>query len=264
MLPEARPRVQRGSAHDREREEVARLLHAPLRPLPVRSRAHRRVPALRVRFAQSFANTIPFSESIGFIAKVNPKDENDVDYPFYVTAHEVAHQWWANQVVGRQGRRGQPARRDAGAVLAGADGDEARLRRRADGKRFLKYELDQLPAWARLRARKRRRRSITSRRMSYVYYNKGTLAMYALQDYLGEDVVNDVRSAKLIEEHTLRRRAASARDRPGWRRSARRRRRSFARSSAICSRGSCSIRTARWRRRHRKRRRQPPRTCTSR
>ncbi|MGZ4091099.1 MAG: ABC transporter permease, partial [Bacteroidia bacterium] len=37
-------------------------------------------------FAQSFPNTIPFSESIGFVAKVNDADPNEVDYPFYVTA----------------------------------------------------------------------------------------------------------------------------------------------------------------------------------
>ncbi|RZK27366.1 MAG: hypothetical protein EOO57_22905, partial [Hymenobacter sp.] len=51
-------------------------------------------------FAQSFANTVPFSESIGFIAKVDDNDPEDVDYPFYVAAHEVAHQWWAHQVIG--------------------------------------------------------------------------------------------------------------------------------------------------------------------
>lgn len=49
------------------------------------------------RFAQSFPTTIPFSEGIGFIARV---EEGDVDYPFEVTAHEVAHQWWAHQVIG--------------------------------------------------------------------------------------------------------------------------------------------------------------------
>jgi len=30
-------------------------------------------------------------------------DDNDplsIDVPFYVTAHEVAHQWWAHQVIG--------------------------------------------------------------------------------------------------------------------------------------------------------------------
>ncbi|RZA14151.1 MAG: hypothetical protein EOP10_28525, partial [Proteobacteria bacterium] len=50
-------------------------------------------------FAQSFPNTIPFSEAIGFIAKVDPKNPKDLDYPYYVTAHELAHQWWGHQVV---------------------------------------------------------------------------------------------------------------------------------------------------------------------
>ena len=51
-------------------------------------------------FAQAFANTMPFSEGIGFIADVDDTDDNGVDYPFAVTAHEVAHQWWAHQVIG--------------------------------------------------------------------------------------------------------------------------------------------------------------------
>ena len=51
------------------------------------------------QFAQSFPNTIPFSESIGFIARVDDAKPDDIDYPFYVTAHEVAHQWWAHQVI---------------------------------------------------------------------------------------------------------------------------------------------------------------------
>ena len=62
---------------------------------------HRQVRILEfpryATFAQSFPNTIPYSESIGFIARIK---EDDIDYPFYVTAHEVAHQWWAHQVIG--------------------------------------------------------------------------------------------------------------------------------------------------------------------
>src|SRR4029453_16632021 len=49
-------------------------------------------------FAQSFPNTIPFSEAIGFVADL--RDPKDIDYVFYVTAHELAHQWWGHQVVG--------------------------------------------------------------------------------------------------------------------------------------------------------------------
>ncbi len=48
--------------------------------------------------AQSFANTVSFSEGLGFIA--SPAGEGDLDHPFYVTLHELAHQWWAHQVVG--------------------------------------------------------------------------------------------------------------------------------------------------------------------
>jgi hypothetical protein len=51
------------------------------------------------QFAQAFPNTVPFSESIGFILRTGD-DDGDLDLPFYVTAHEVAHQWWGHQVVG--------------------------------------------------------------------------------------------------------------------------------------------------------------------
>jgi ABC-2 type transport system permease protein len=47
-------------------------------------------------FAQSFPNTVPFSEDMGFIMDIG---EDDIDFPFYVTAHEVGHQWWAHQVT---------------------------------------------------------------------------------------------------------------------------------------------------------------------
>ena len=91
-------------------------------------------------FAQSFPNTIPYSEAIGFIAKVNPKDPKDIDYPYYVTAHEIAHQWWAHQVIGAyvQGATMMSetlAQYSALMVMKKKFGD-------AKMKRFLKYELD--------------------------------------------------------------------------------------------------------------------------
>ena len=45
-------------------------------------------------FAQSFPNTVPFSESIGFISRLlKPKD---LDLTYFVTAHELGHQWWGS------------------------------------------------------------------------------------------------------------------------------------------------------------------------
>ena len=51
------------------------------------------------QFAQAFPNTVPYSESIGFIMRASDSDD-DLDMPFFVTAHEVGHQWWAHQVIG--------------------------------------------------------------------------------------------------------------------------------------------------------------------
>ncbi|HUH26329.1 MAG TPA: ABC transporter permease, partial [Flavobacterium sp.] len=39
-------------------------------------------------FAQAFANTMPFSEAIGFIADVDEDNPDAVDYPFSVVSHE--------------------------------------------------------------------------------------------------------------------------------------------------------------------------------
>jgi aminopeptidase N len=44
------------------------------------------------QFAQAFPATIPFSENIGFILRAGTTAD-DIDTPFYVTSHEIAHQW---------------------------------------------------------------------------------------------------------------------------------------------------------------------------
>lgn len=52
-------------------------------------------------FAQAFAGTVPFSETIGFVQ--DPGDADDpkrVDFATYVTMHEIGHQWFAHQVIG--------------------------------------------------------------------------------------------------------------------------------------------------------------------
>ncbi|MDB4968043.1 MAG: hypothetical protein JWN44_3732 [Myxococcales bacterium] len=148
-------------------------------------------------FAQSFPNTIPFSEAIGFIAKVNPKDENDVDYPFYVTAHEVGHQWWGHQVVGARAQGAnllvESLAQYSALMVMKHDLGETQM------KRFLKYELDHYLR-GRVLERKKEAPLDHVESQSYVYYNKASLVMYALQDYLGEEVVDGV-LAKLIQEH---------------------------------------------------------------
>src|SRR5215472_3133671 len=138
-------------------------------------------------FAQSFPNTIPYSEGIGFIAKVDDKDENDIDYPFYVTAHEVGHQWWAHQVIsGRvQGSTllSETLSQYSALMVMKSEFGPAKMRR------FLKYELDRYLI-GRTTERKKELPLLRVENQDYIHYRKGSLVMYALQDYIGEEAVN--------------------------------------------------------------------------
>jgi len=138
-------------------------------------------------FAQSFPNTIPFSEAIGFIAKVNPKDPKDIDYPYYVTAHEVAHQWWAHQVIGGYAQGATMLSE----TLAQYSALMAMKHKYGDAKmaRFLKYELDRYLV-GRATERKKELPLYRNENQQYIHYQKGSLAMYALQDAIGEEAVN--------------------------------------------------------------------------
>ncbi len=138
-------------------------------------------------FAQAFPNTIPYSESIGFIAKVDPKDPKDIDYPYYITAHEVAHQWWAHQVIGANVQGATMlsetlAQYSALMVMKKKFGD-------AKMKRFLKYELDRY-LLGRGTERKKELPLYRNENQQYIHYRKGSLAMYAFQDAIGEEAVN--------------------------------------------------------------------------
>lgn len=136
-------------------------------------------------FAQAFPNTIPFSEGIGFILDVD--SETGIDMPLYVTAHEIAHQWWAHQVIGGnvQGctlMSETMAQYSALMVMEHEYG-------KAKMKQFLKYELD-----AYLRGRsdetKAEQPIMYNENQGYIHYNKGSLVMYALKDYIGEQALN--------------------------------------------------------------------------
>ncbi|MGA6168623.1 M1 family aminopeptidase, partial [Amycolatopsis magusensis] len=137
------------------------------------------------RFAQSFANTIPFSESIGFVADL--RDPAAVDYVFYVTAHEVAHQWWAHQVIGAdaQGSTMLSESLSQYSALMVMEKEYGRAKMR----RFLKYELDRYLS-ERAGERVEELPLYRVENQQYIHYRKGSLAFYRLREELGEDAVN--------------------------------------------------------------------------
>ncbi|AHG90273.1 hypothetical protein J421_2736 [Gemmatirosa kalamazoonensis] len=137
-------------------------------------------------FAQSFPNTIPFSEGIGFITEAD-KDDAGRDLPFMVTAHEVAHQWWGHQVM-PAGVQGETMLVESMAEYSALMTTEKEYGRHAMEK-YLRAELD----WY-LRGRgtedKRELPLALVEGQGYIRYGKGGLTLYALRDYIGEDAMN--------------------------------------------------------------------------
>ena len=136
-------------------------------------------------FAQSFPNTVPWSEGIGFIADVS--DPEEIDYVFYVGAHEVAHQWWGHQVSSAK-VQGQTilvetlAQYSALMVMEQKYGPHMM-------RKFLKYELDNY-LQGRGGENIEEQPIYRVENQQYIHYNKGSVVMYATRDYLGEEAVN--------------------------------------------------------------------------
>jgi len=144
-------------------------------------------PKTHGSFAQSFANTVPFSETIGFIAKVDDDDPNKVDYAYSVVAHELAHQWWAHQVIGAKAK---------GATMLSeslAEYSALKVLEHTYGKgqmrKYLKESLDGYLA-GRTRERIKENPLMYNEGQQHIHYQKGSLVMYAMSDYLGEENFN--------------------------------------------------------------------------
>jgi len=139
-------------------------------------------------FAQSFANTIPFSEAIGFIADVDDANEDAVDYPFSVTSHEMAHQWWAHQVIGAnvQGATLMSESLSEYSSLKVLEKEYGKLQMR----KFLKDALDSY-LQGRTMESKSEQPLMFNENQQYIHYKKGSLVLYALSDYIGEKNMNN-------------------------------------------------------------------------
>ncbi len=139
-------------------------------------------------FAQSFPNTIPFSEGIGFIANVDDSDKEGIDYPFYVTAHEVAHQWFAHQVIGPDVEGSNMmseslAQYGAIMVMEKEYGEEK-------VRKFLHMEMDKYLVARSNESEKEKPLAYADISQGYILYQKGGNIMHSLNKYIGEDSLN--------------------------------------------------------------------------
>jgi ABC-2 type transport system permease protein len=147
-------------------------------------------------FAAAFPGTMPYSESFGFIANLNHPD--DIDTVFYVVAHEMAHQWWDEQVIG--------ANMEGATLLSETLAQYSALMvmekeyGRDMMRKFLRYEMDLYLSTRGQERMKERPLLKVEYKQFYIFYNKGAVALYYMKEMIGEDAVNRA-LRKLIHQY---------------------------------------------------------------
>lgn len=137
-------------------------------------------------YADSLPATIPYSEGVGFTTRYDAKDPGAYDEAFYVTAHEVAHQWWGHQVA--------PAMtQGAGIIESLAQYTALMVMRRQFGqpamRNFLRHELNKYLDGRGLE-RNEEEPLYRVEDQGYIFYSKGGQVMYTLAEDVGEQRIN--------------------------------------------------------------------------
>ncbi|MCB0482025.1 MAG: hypothetical protein KDC83_11375 [Flavobacteriales bacterium] len=135
-------------------------------------------------FAQAFPGTMPYSEGFGFIVDLEDEDNNVIEA---VIAHEMAHQWWAHQEVAADVQGGTMLTESfaeySSLMVMKSTSDPMKM------TEFLKYDYNRYLG-GRSTEREKELPLYKVENQTYIHYGKGSVIMYALQDYIGEDSVN--------------------------------------------------------------------------
>lgn len=184
--------------HPAHQQNVARILDAAKKsvaynatnfgPYPHRSLRIVEYPGYQ-RDGTSFPGMIALSELTGFNSLTT--NQEGVDFPFFVTAHEVAHQWWGQQVVGAN-VQGVGTLHESLAQYSALMVSEHEFGRQKFA-RILEYEHQW---YLKGRAGERGTESplAVAERQEYVYYHKGALALNAVREVTGEAAFNSALS----------------------------------------------------------------------
>lgn len=178
--------------HEFNVDRMVAAMKASLEDFSARYSAYQ-FPQLRIvefprysQFAQAFPGMVPFSESVGFILLAG-SGPDAIDTPYYVTSHEVAHQWWFHQVIGGNVQGAtmlSEALANYSAILV-----MERTFGREHIRKFLREQLDAYLA-GRSREALAERPLMLVENQAYIHYNKGSLALYALRDLIGEPAMD--------------------------------------------------------------------------
>ncbi|MEE8147407.1 MAG: M1 family aminopeptidase, partial [Longimicrobiales bacterium] len=138
------------------------------------------------------ATTIDYREGFSLL---NPEDgPRGLDLPFYVVAHEVAHQWWGAQLALTRPIEGAALLTESLASYSAYQVVEDTY-----GPEHLRRILSQLRGRYQI-PHSRAAVPLLQANDAFLAYRKGPFAMYALSKYLGEERVNGA-LRRMLEEH---------------------------------------------------------------
>ena len=127
---------------------------------------------------------------------MSPDDgPNGFDLPYYILAHEVAHQWWGLTRLTPAFVEGAGVLIEGLAVYSGMQ-----ILRENYGEHHLQRYVDYLHSDYEM-PRSRATPSLLRANESFLYYRKGGLAMHALSEYIGEQKVNNA-LRNFLEKHS--------------------------------------------------------------
>jgi aminopeptidase N len=143
--------------------------------------------------ASAEASVIEYGEQY---ALMNPDDSpNGFDLPYYILAHEIAHQWFGSAQITPANVEGAGVLIEGLAVYAGMQVLEKKY-----GEGHLQQYVNFLHSFYE-RPRSLATPSLLQANESFLYYRKGGLAMHVVSKYIGKEKVNGALRT-LLQKHS--------------------------------------------------------------
>lgn len=139
-------------------------------------------------FAQAFPGTMPYTEGGGFITNLSNVEDYNIIYS--TIAHEIAHQYWAHQVIGAN-VQGATMLSESFAEYSSLMVMKKELKDPIRMKKMLAYDFERYLK-GRSAENGQEKPLYIVEDQGYIHYGKGSLVLYALQEYIGEEEVNEI------------------------------------------------------------------------
>ena len=143
-----------------------------------------------IGFAQAFAGTIPYAEQ-GFIMDGgDPEDDKTLDNASQTTMHEIAHQWFAHQIVPAP-TRGYNVQSEGLTSYAALDAYEEKYGFDKALYSLEKGAIEEMIALMMFDSKTEEPLALASDQQ-YLVYNKADWVMWGLKHYIGKDKMRDI------------------------------------------------------------------------